>query len=235
MSYQLCQFHFLRETAHPIFEADRHAKKELKNQVRGIRRIERAVEERDDPEATIVLAYCAAVRSAITDDSRAPLAASGLKLRQRLEKVADSLARVQQKWGFAPALTRLCQMIARALERTVSLWPDVEYAYRFVHTVVRRVNGVQDPMQRYREKAGTLAEAFDHFLKVTRSYRRGLFHTYVVPDLPRAGRLGSPAVRCQPWHYRDPARVSHAARRWNGGPPKRAGARRHSPETIASV
>ena len=41
--HQLCQFHFLREAAHPIFEADRHAKKELKKQVRGIRRIDCAV------------------------------------------------------------------------------------------------------------------------------------------------------------------------------------------------
>ena len=41
--------------------------------------------------------YCAAVRSAITDDGRAPLAASGLKLKQRLETVAGSLDRVQQK------------------------------------------------------------------------------------------------------------------------------------------
>jgi hypothetical protein len=95
--HQLCQFHFLREAAHPIFEADRHAKKELKKQVRGIRRIERAVEERDDAEAAVVQGYCAAVRSAITDDGRAPLAASGLKLKQRLERVAGSLDRVQQK------------------------------------------------------------------------------------------------------------------------------------------
>jgi hypothetical protein len=95
--HQLCQFHFLREAAHPIFEADRHAKKELKKQVRGIRRIERGVEERDDPEAAIVQGYCAAVRSAITDDGRAPLAAAGLKLKQRLETVAGSLDRVQQK------------------------------------------------------------------------------------------------------------------------------------------
>jgi Transposase, Mutator family len=33
--HQLCHFHFLREAAHPVFEADRHAKKELKKQVRG--------------------------------------------------------------------------------------------------------------------------------------------------------------------------------------------------------
>src|SRR6187549_3418594 len=95
--HQLCQFHFLREAAHPIFEADRHAKKELKKQVRGIRRIERTVEERDDAEAMLVQGYCAAVRSAITDDGRAPLAAAGLKLKQRLETVAGSLDRVQQK------------------------------------------------------------------------------------------------------------------------------------------
>ena len=49
--HQLCQFHYLREAAHPIFEADRHAKKELKKRIRGVRPIERAVEDRDDAEA----------------------------------------------------------------------------------------------------------------------------------------------------------------------------------------
>src|SRR5215213_6872263 len=105
--HQLCQFHFLREAAHPIFEADRHAKKELKKQVRGIRRIERAVEEREEAEAALVQGYCAAVRSAITDDGRAPLAASGLKLKQRLGKVAGSLDRVQQK-GASHRRLRAC-------------------------------------------------------------------------------------------------------------------------------
>src|SRR5690349_17006283 len=89
--HQLCQFHFLREAAHPIFEADRHAKVELKKQVRGIRRIERAVEGSDAAAAEVVRGSCAAVRSAITDDGRPPLAASGLTLKRRLEKVAASL------------------------------------------------------------------------------------------------------------------------------------------------
>lgn len=31
--YQLCQFHYLREAARPIYEADRHAKKELEKKV----------------------------------------------------------------------------------------------------------------------------------------------------------------------------------------------------------
>jgi hypothetical protein len=95
--HQLCQFHFLREAAHPVFEADRHAKVELKKQVRGVRPIERALEGREDPAAEVARGYCAAVRSAITDDGRPPLAASGLKLKSRLEAVADSLDRVAEK------------------------------------------------------------------------------------------------------------------------------------------
>lgn len=96
--HQLCHFHFLRGAALPIFEADRHAKKELKKRVRGVRPIERAVEGRDDPEAELVRGY-AAVRSAITDDGRAPLDAAGLRLEERLEKVAGSLERVGVKGG----------------------------------------------------------------------------------------------------------------------------------------
>jgi transposase-like protein len=95
--HQLCQFHYLREAAHPIFEADRHAKKELKKQVRGVRPIERAMEGRQDPQAEATRGYCAAVRSAITDDGRPPLAASGLKLKDRLTAVAASLDRVAKK------------------------------------------------------------------------------------------------------------------------------------------
>jgi len=97
--HQLCHFHFLREAALPIFEADRHAKTVLKKHVRGVRPIERAAEQANDPQAAVVQGYCAAVRSAITDDGHAPLAASGLKLKQRLEKITDSLERVAEKGG----------------------------------------------------------------------------------------------------------------------------------------
>jgi hypothetical protein len=95
--HQLCHFHYLREAALPIFEADRHAKKELKKQVRGVRPIERAMEGRDDAEAQAVQRYCAAVRSALTDDGRPPLRASGLTLHDRLEAIAASLERVVEK------------------------------------------------------------------------------------------------------------------------------------------
>jgi hypothetical protein len=100
--HQLCHFHYLREAAQPIYEADRHAKKELKKRVRGVRPIEREVEGRDDPEAQAIRGYCAAVRSALTDDGRPPLSAPGLVLKGRLEAVAESLDRVEEKRGSRP-------------------------------------------------------------------------------------------------------------------------------------
>src|SRR6266849_2579557 len=98
--HQLCQFHYLREAARPIFEADRHAKKELKKRVRGVRPIERALEgasDHSEAEAQAARDYCLAVRSALTDDGRPPLAASGRKRKGRLEAIADALERVAQR------------------------------------------------------------------------------------------------------------------------------------------
>jgi hypothetical protein len=97
--HQLCHFHYLREAALPVYEADRHAKVQLKKKVRGIRPIERKVEGRADDEAEAIRGYCAAVRSALTDDGRPPLDACGLKLQGRLAAVADSLDRVGVKRG----------------------------------------------------------------------------------------------------------------------------------------
>lgn len=97
--HQLCQFHYLREAAKPIYEADRHAKKELKKKVRGVRRIERRVEGQPGAEAEVVRGYCSAVRSALTDDGRPPLEASGLKLHERLTAIDASLDRVAAKGG----------------------------------------------------------------------------------------------------------------------------------------
>ena len=61
------------------------------------------MEDVTDPQAEVVRGYCAAVRRAITDDGHPPLAASGLKLKGRLEAVADSLERVTEKRGSTAA------------------------------------------------------------------------------------------------------------------------------------
>jgi hypothetical protein len=51
--------------------------------------------------------------------------------------------------------------------------------------VRRRYRGLIAALARHRGSLGSLAEAFDHFRKVTRSYWPGLFRCYDVEGLPR--------------------------------------------------
>ena len=95
--HQLCQFHYLKDATKPLYEADRHAKTQLKKHLRGVRPIERALEEQSTAENDAIRGYCLAVRAALTDDGRSPLHPSGLKLHDRVTLVSDSLARVQEK------------------------------------------------------------------------------------------------------------------------------------------
>src|SRR5881296_3009498 len=48
--HQLCQFHYLKDATKPLYEADRNAKTQLKKHLRGVRPIERALEEQSTPE-----------------------------------------------------------------------------------------------------------------------------------------------------------------------------------------
>ena len=97
-------------------------------------------------------------------------------------------------------MRRLCRLIEQGLERTRALWPAIRRAYGWIHRaahiltneagldagrVARRYGGLTAAVARHRDRAGALAGAVDHFLKVTRSYRPGLFACYRVPDLPR--------------------------------------------------
>lgn len=93
--HQLCQFHSLREAARPLLEVDRHAKVQLKKRLRGIKKIESALEVRHDPQARVLLNYALTVRSALTDDGRPPLVASGLRLQERIRQIHDSLERLE--------------------------------------------------------------------------------------------------------------------------------------------
>jgi hypothetical protein len=223
--HQLCHFHYLREAAKPISEADRHAKKELKKRVRGIRRIERQAEKKveldqDDEEAEIVRGYCAAVRAALTDEGLPPLAAAGLKLQDRLSQIAASLDQVAARVGELPgSLKRLQQLLRRGLEETAALFPPVREAYKWVKRVARILkNQVQLPVSklrrrlvqllvRMRQAAATTAEpsivaGLRHFLKVTKSYWPGLFRCYQSPDLPRTNNDLEHAFGSHRYHER---------------------------------
>jgi hypothetical protein len=58
--HQLCQFHFLREAARPIFEADHRAKTVLERHARGRAPDRTGCGGTTDPRAAVVQGYCAA-------------------------------------------------------------------------------------------------------------------------------------------------------------------------------
>lgn len=131
--HQLCHFHYLREAAKPLYQADHHAKKELKKQVRGVRPIEREAEQQDDEEAMITRKYCLAVRSALTDDGRPPLSTPGLKLYERLSLIVASLERVAEMKALLPPLDKLYRLRTYGVAATEPLWSDVQAGYGWVH------------------------------------------------------------------------------------------------------
>ncbi len=198
--HQLCHFHYLREAAKPIYEADRHAKKELKKHVRGIRPIEREVEPLENEEALITRKYCLAVRSALTDDGHPPLAAPGLKLHERLSLIAGSLERVSQGGDLPSSLDKLHRLLTKGIAATEQLWPEVQAGYALVHRAAHVLTNedhlsskeVQQQYERLLEEmrhhvflTTLFCQMTATFLKVTASYWPGLFHCYDVVDLPR--------------------------------------------------
>ena len=87
-----------------------------------------------------------------------------------------------------------------ALSETEPLWKPIQQAYRWVHAAAHVLSNAEDRSAVELERAygrvlstiglvkrhlGPLEGAMNHFLKVTRSYRPGLFHCYRIADLPR--------------------------------------------------
>jgi len=117
----LCQYHYLKDIAKPIVDADRKLKMELKKSMRGIRDIERKIEtvekqatenakleseqpdsEKKSPspeviEAKIAQGYIAAVRSLLLEDGDPPLELPGLLIYERAQAIQASLQRCLSK------------------------------------------------------------------------------------------------------------------------------------------
>lgn len=150
--YQLCHFHYLREAALPVYEADRHAKKELKKRVRGIRPLERKVEGRSDAEAEVVRGYCAAVRSALTDDGRTSAGGLGVEAARPTQRHRAEPEPGRKGGGLPRPLARLRGLIRNGLEQTADLWPDVRVAFAWVHRAAHpiSVDTTSTPLRRTR-------------------------------------------------------------------------------------
>lgn len=92
------------------------------------------------------------------------------------------------------------RIIAQALEATAELWEPIRRAYRWVREAAQVLANAQQRERAEVQEAfvrilrsigvtkrhcGPLEAALSHFLKVTRSYRSGLFHCYDDAAIPR--------------------------------------------------
>jgi hypothetical protein len=108
-------------------------------------------------------------------------------------------------------------MLTKGLAKTSALWEPIQTAFDWLHSaayllknevelagqqVKRRFIGLVGAMKRWQTKAGELAPAIAHFLKVTRSYWSGLFHCYDVPGLPRTNNDLEHLFGSQRYHER---------------------------------
>jgi hypothetical protein len=97
-------------------------------------------------------------------------------------------------------IRRMQQLIADALAATADAWPPIRRAYRWVwaaaHVLANRDGHARREVEQAfvkvlrsmgvtKRHCGPLEAALTHFLKVTRSYRAGLFHCYDDVDIPR--------------------------------------------------
>jgi hypothetical protein len=113
-------------------------------------------------------------------------------------------------------LQKLKGLIDRGLEGTAALWPSLVLAFGWVHraagilgaegaggqAVRRRLGGLLGAMARHRARAGSLAGAVGHFVKVSRSYWPGLFACYGAAGLPRTNNDMEQAFGSHRYHER---------------------------------
>ncbi|WP_419871677.1 hypothetical protein [Candidatus Pristimantibacillus sp. PTI5] len=102
--YQYCQYHYLKDIAKPIVDLDRELKTGIKKSLRGIRAIERKLDEDDSEEAEVAKDYLAAVRSVLLEDGNPPLDLPVLRIYETSEAIQASLEScLSKKRAFAPS------------------------------------------------------------------------------------------------------------------------------------
>jgi hypothetical protein len=136
-------------------------------------------------------------------------------------------------------LQKLKGLIDRGLGAAAALWPAIVLAFGWVHRaagtpgaegargaqVRRRLGGLPGATARRRRRAGRLAGAVDHFVKVSRSYWPGLFARYDAAGVPRTNNGLEQLFGSQRYHERraggrkagSPALVSRGAARVASG------------------
>ena len=108
--HQICHYHYLKDVAQPVCEADRHVKKALKKKSVGFVILTTSGTS-STKEAQVVADYCLAIRTVMRDDGKYPLEPPGVQLYQKLQLIAASVERVMVAHPSA-LLKKLSRLLA---------------------------------------------------------------------------------------------------------------------------
>lgn len=99
--YQYCQFHYFKDIAKPLVEKDRKLKTNIKKKLRGIRDIERKIENSSSEnfEEEIASDYISAIRSVLLEDGKPPFELPGTRVFERTKAIKDSIEKCLDKKG----------------------------------------------------------------------------------------------------------------------------------------
>jgi len=192
--HQLCQYHYLRDVAQPVCEADRKLKKQLKQKVRGIRAVERQVTHGQSDEARIVRGYCIALRESLRDDGKYPLEPAGIKLYDKLTQIDASLERAITHRASAK-LQRL-RTLLQSVPKSTKEYARLVIAWSWIHCLAQlldqgttraeaeaQLGGYVATLPRGKDAA--LKQIVAHIEKLTRAFLPKLFAFHDQPLLPK--------------------------------------------------
>jgi hypothetical protein len=192
--HQLCQFHYLRDMAQPVCEADRKLKKQLKQKVRGLREVERQVTHKQDDEAQITRNYCLALREVMRADGKYPLEPAGITLYQKFEQIDASLERAIKQRASAKLqrLRTILQSISTLTKdsaRLVIAWSWIHCMAKLLEQDITRAEA-ETRLLNYaaglpRGEDTVLDEIATHIEKLTRAFSPKLFTFHDQPLLPK--------------------------------------------------
>jgi hypothetical protein len=192
--HQLCQYHYLRDVAQPVCEADRKLKKQLKQKVRGVRAVERQVGHGQSDEARVVRGYCIALRETLRDDGKYPLEPAGIKLYDKLTQIDASLERAITRRASAK-LQRL-RTLLQSVSTMTKEYARLVIAWSWIHRLAQLLDQGSTRTEaeaQLRDYAATLPRGKDavlnqiaaHIEKLTRAFVPKLFAFHDQPLLPK--------------------------------------------------
>lgn len=192
--HQLCQFHYLRDVALPVCEADRTLKKQLKQKVRGLRAVERQVAHRSDDEAQLARGYCLALREVLRDDGKYPLEPAGIKLYDKLRQIDASLERALK--ARASAKLQRLRTLLQAVATRAKQYARLVIAWSWIHCLAQLLDEATTRAEAEAQLLGyatslprgadtALDEIAAHVEKLTRAFAPKLFAFHDQPLLPK--------------------------------------------------